>query len=248
MKNKAYISSILLISILLIAGGCASNSEVLRGQEDIKKELAEIKKLIQERPATPKRPKAKAFEPADINISGSPVLGKADAPVTIVEFTDYQCPFCKRFATSTQGEIIKNYIDQGKVKYVLREFPLKSIHHNAEKLAQAALCAGDQGKYWEMHDRFFKGAKKPDPKDLSEDIAALKLNAKTFNTCLDSDKYAKKIAADISDGMKLGVRGTPSFFLGKSKKGEPSTVHATKMLRGAQPYPAFQAVIEELLK
>lgn len=245
---KARVISILSITTILLTTGCANNSQLIDGQEEIKKELAEIKKLIEERPAAPKRPTAKAFESADINIAGSPVLGKADAPVTIIEFTDYQCPFCRRFANSTQGEIIKNYIDQGKVKYVLREFPLKSIHRNAEKLAQAALCAGDQGKYWEMHDRFFKGNGKPDPNNLSNDISALKLNAKTFNACLDSGKYAQKIATDISEGMKLGVRGTPSFFLGKSNQDDSSTIHATKMLRGAQPFAAFKAAIEELLK
>ena len=163
---KACYSFPLLMVIALFTAGCATNSQVIDGQEQIKKELAEIKKLIKQRPIAPKRQQAKAFKPSDINIGNSPFLGKPNAPVTIVEFTDYQCPFCKRFAKNTQTQIIENYVDKGKVKYVLREFPLKNIHPNADKLAQAALCAGDQGKYWEMHDRFLKGSKKPNPKDF----------------------------------------------------------------------------------
>ena len=248
VKYTSHLPSFLLIAITLLTAGCATNSQLIDGQDEIKKELAEIKKLIKERPAARKRKQVKAFEPSDISIANSPFLGKADAPVTIIEFTDYQCPFCKRFSKNTLPQIIKEYVDTGKVKYVLREFPLKSIHPSADKLAQAALCAGDQGKYWEMHDSYFTGATKPNPKDLSKEIAALKLNAKTFNACLDSDKYAKKVTTDISDGTKLGVRGTPSFFLGKPKKGDSSTVHATKMLRGAQGFPAFKKVIDELLK
>ena len=245
-KYINYFLSPLLIAISLLTAGCVTNTQLIDGQDEIKKELAEIKKLINER--VPKRKQAKAFEPSDINIANSPFLGKADASVTVIEFTDYQCPFCKRFSKNTLPQIIKEYIDTGKIKYVLREFPLKRIHPSADKLAQAALCAGDQGKYWEMHDSFFKGTKKPNPNDLSKEITALKLNAKTFNSCLDSDKYAKKITTDITDGTKLGVRGTPSFFIGKPKKGDSSTIYATKMIRGAQGFPAFKTAIDELLK
>ena len=248
IKYANHFPSFFLIAITLLTAGCATNTQLIDGQDEIKKELAEIKKLIKERPAAPKRKQAKAFEPSDISIANSPFLGQADAAVIVIEFTDYQCPFCKRFSKSTLPQIITEYIDTGKVKYVLREFPLKSIHPSADKLAQAALCAGDQGKYWEMHDSFFKGTTRPNPRDLSKEITALKLDAKTFNACMDSDKYAKKIATDISDGAKLGVRGTPSFFIGKPKKGDSSTVHATKMLRGAQGFPAFKKVIDELLK
>ena len=246
-KLTTLISRTLILCTTLLATGCATNSEIIEGQADIKNELAEIKKLIKERPAAPKRRQPKPFEPTDVSIAGSPVMGKANAPVTIIEFTDYQCPFCKRFAVNTLVQIKKEYVETGKVKNVLREFTLQSNHPAAEKLSQAALCAGDQGKYWEMHDSFFKGTKKPNPKDLSAEIAALKLDAKAFNACLASDKYLKKISTDISEGSKLGVRGTPSFFLGKMKKGDSSTVHATKMLRGAQGFPAFKAAIDELL-
>lgn len=236
----------LIVSAALLAS-CASQGDIdalKQGQDEIKKGLADIKQMIEKGP--PGR-QAKPFQPSDVTISGSPMKGNADAPVTLVEFTDYQCPFCKRHATTTMPEIVKNYVDTGKVRYVLRSFPLKSIHPNADKLAQAALCAGDQDKYWEMHDRLFSGNSKMDPSDFSDDIKAVKLNSASFKSCLDSGKYAKQIDTDIEDGSKLGVTGTPSFFLGKSGSGS-TKFKATETLKGAVPYANFQQTIDKLLK
>ena len=235
---------IIVFGAITLTLGCAQNAGVLQGQKEIKQQLADIKELINE---IPKPKKAKPFKPSNVSIADSPFLGKEDAQLTLIEFTDYQCPFCKRHVTRTMPEIMKEYVDTGKVKYVLREFPLKSIHPNAAKLSQAALCAGDQGKYWEMHDLFFKGKSKPNPKDLSAEVGELGLDAALFNTCLESNKHAKKVSADISDGAKLGVRGTPSFFLGETKSGS-NTVKATVFLKGAIPFSKFKKEIDKLLK
>ena len=135
---------IIVFGAITLTLGCVQNEEVIQGQKEIKQQLADIKELINE---IPKPKKRKPFKPSDVSIADSPFLGKEDAQLTLIEFTDYQCPFCKRHVTRTMPEIMKEYVDTGKVKYVLREFPLKSIHPNAEKLSQAALCDGDQGKY-----------------------------------------------------------------------------------------------------
>lgn len=254
------IRHILVYSLALFIIGCVDKDDskltqsqedlkkLIQSQEDIKKELTDIKKLIAERPAAPVRPPEKPFEPTDISIADSPVLGQANAPVTLIEFTDYRCPFCRRHALTTKAEIVKEYVDTGKVKYVLREFPLKALHPDSDQLSQAALCAGDQGKYWEMHDALFAVEGKLDPKDLSKQIKALKLDKKEFKACVDSKKYAKKIETDIADGAKLGVTGTPSFFLGKSDPADSTKIRATKAIKGAQPFPGFKKEIDELLK
>jgi len=215
-----------------------------KGQEGMMKDLDEIKKLIK---AMPKPSQPEGFKPVDVKVEGSPFKGKADAPVTLVEFTDYQCPFCKRHATQTMPQIVKDYVETGKVKYVLREFPIRSLHPNAIKASGAALCAGDQGKYWEMHDRIFDEPKKLEPADLTAHAEALSLDTAAFQACIDSDKYGKQINADINDGSKAGVRGTPSFLLGRTDTGDLKKVHATEFLRGAQPYPQFKSAIDKLL-
>jgi protein-disulfide isomerase len=254
MKRSSFILALVMAFTLMFSsqGALADENSDLKGeiealkkgQSQMKKDLAEIKKLIKAIPAGPKRKTPTPFKPQDLGVEGAPFLGSADAPVTIVEFTDYQCPFCKRHAKGTMSQLVKEYVDSGKVKYILRAFPLKSIHPQAYKLSQAALCANDQGKYWEMHDRFF-GVKKTSPKTIYADVEALGLDSATFKECYDSGKYVKTVDKDIADGSKLGVRGTPSFFFGKTAGS--SKIHATAMLRGAQGFPQFKAEIEKLL-
>ncbi len=171
-----------------------------------------------------------------IDVKGEPALGNANAPVEIVEFTDYQCPFCERAFQQTYPQIKKDYIDTGKVRYVVKDFPL-SIHPEADEASEAANCALDQGKYFEMHDLIFASqdqwAGSSDPKSIFKGYAQqLGLNAGTFNSCLDSGKYTAENQQDISEGLQAGVSGTPTFFINGNK------------LVGAQPYSAFQAAID----
>jgi protein-disulfide isomerase len=163
------------------------------------------------------------------------VRGSLDAPVTIVEFSDFECSFCARFYSSTYKELKTKYIDTGKVRFIYRDFPL-GFHEKAQKAAEAAECAGEQGKYYEMHDALFESG------NLS--VANLKvlagqigLNTSTFNTCLDSGAMAQEVQKDFADGQRLGISGTPTFF-----------VNGTKLV-GAQPISAFEQIIEaELAK
>ena len=165
-----------------------------------------------------------------------PFLGDANAPVTIIEFTDFQCPFCGRHHSQTFPQIKSQYIDTGKVKYVVRDFPL-SFHQNADEAANAANCANDQNNYFAMSDLLFNNqdqwANSFDPNTLFKGYGAeLGLNAGDFDSCVDSNKYGAEIQADQADGIAAGVSGTPSFFINGQK------------LTGAQPFSAFQAAIE----
>ncbi len=169
------------------------------------------------------------------------VMGDPNAPITIVEFSDYQCPFCLRYFNDTLEQIKKNYVDTGKVFYVFKDFPITQIHPQAPKAAEAAECAGDQGRYWEMHDSIFRGQQaewnqNPDAVAIFKGYAqALGLDMVAFNACLDSGKYTDEVAADLDEGLRAGVTGTPSFFING------------QMISGAQPFEAFQQVIEKQL-
>jgi protein-disulfide isomerase len=143
-------------------------------------------------------------------------------------------------------EIEKEYIATGKVKYVLLDYPLP-FHKNASKAAEAAHCAGEQGKYWEMHDQMFANQKAIDPKDLSEYAKAIGIDVSKFQQCLDSGKYADAIKKNIAEGQKAGVTGAPGFFLGNTDPNKPNTVKATKMIKGAVPYSKFKETIDSLL-
>ena len=143
--------------------------------------------------------------------------------------------------------IEKDYIKTGKVKYIVRDFPLEAIHKQAFKAAEATRCAGEQGKYWEMHERLFADPKALDPKGLSDSAQALKLDMSKFQPCLDSGKYAAAIRKDMADANPLGVRGTPAFFLGLADPSDPKKFKATRQIRGADAFSGFQANIDALL-
>lgn len=209
---------------------------------EVKKELGEIKRLLQSRPQRPQRPPTPTEAKAEVD--DDPFLGDTNAPVTLIEFSDYQCPYCGRFFQTTLPQLKKEYIDTGKLKYVFRDFPLP-FHQQAQKASEAAQCAGDQGKYWEMHDLIFKNQRAMQVEDLKGYAENLGLNKANFDKCLDGDKYTEEVKKDMADGRKVGVRGTPSFVLGKSTKDGKID---GKFLRGAQSYQSFKEEIDSLLK
>ena len=240
--TAAAIAAALLVSPGAGRAGVEEEIASLRKElAEIKKELAEIKSILQ----GALRPRRQPTRTATISIAGRPSLGRQDAPVTMVEFSDYQCPFCKRYASTVYPIIKKDYIDTGKLRYVFRDFPIANLHPQAKKAHEAAYCAGEQNKYWEMHDILFQN-----PGDFS--VPALKrygqeigIGGDTFNDCLESSKYAREIEKEITEGTKAGVRGTPSFFIGPSGSGEEIT---GTMVRGAQPLSRFRQIIENVLK
>jgi protein-disulfide isomerase len=182
--------------------------------------------------------------PVRAGVADAPVLGRPDAPVTLVEFSDYQCPFCQRFFVTTLPAIKKDYIDTGKVRYVFRDFPLDRIHPQARKAAEAAHCAGDQGKYWEMHDVLYRNQQALQVPELSEHARTLGLDAAKFDECLSSGRHAGQVEKGLTDGAAAGVNGTPGFVVAKTKPGD--TVEGTPVV-GAQPIEVFRKIIDQLL-
>lgn len=182
---------------------------------------------------------------AKINIAGAPSLGRADAPVTIVEFSDFECPFCQRYVSSTLSLIKRDYVDSGKVRYVFLDFPLEQMHPKARKAGEAAHCAGEQGKFWEMHDMLFAKSSKLDVKQYSENAQQLKLDAAAFDACLASGKQSARINAGLASGRSIGINATPSFIVTKTDGGDMVT--GGVVITGAQPYERYRQAIEQAL-
>jgi len=166
-----------------------------------------------------------------VSSDDDPSIGPANAPVTIIEFSDFQCPYCER-AEPAVKQILGKYKD--KVKFIYRDFPL-GFHPYAQKAAEASECADEQKKYWEYHDLLFKNQNALDIESLKKYAKELKLDESKFNKCLESGKYASETKKDFEDGQKAGVSGTPTFFINGIK------------VVGAQPYAVFEQVIEQEL-
>lgn len=178
----------------------------------------------------------------DVENGQLPILGNDDAKVTIVEFSDFQCPFCKAYIDDTHEQLKEQYIDTGKVKFAYRHYPLTSIHPNAQLAGEASECANEQGKFWEYHDKLFAEQDTWSPQTLADvsnsfvDYAGeLGLNTDQFKSCVESEKYKAKVEEDMAAGEQAQVDGTPAFFVNGYR------------LTGAQPFSEFQRVIEQEL-
>lgn len=181
--------------------------------------------------------------PVRARVADAPTLGRADAPVTIVEFSDYQCPFCQRFFATTLPALKRDYIETGKLRYVFRDFPMEQLHPHARKAAEAAHCAGEQGRFWEMHDMMFQNRAALGVPQLIEYSRTIGLDTAAFEACLSSARHSARIERSLTDGAAAGARGTPSFVVGKT---QPDTVEGT-FIRGAQPLETFRRIIDQLL-
>jgi protein-disulfide isomerase len=181
-------------------------------------------------------------ETVKVNISGSYAIGQRDAPVTLVEFADYQCPFCRHFHTTTFHKLRKNYIDTGKLRFVVLNLPL-NIHPAASKAAEAALCAGEQSKYWEMQDLLVANSSNLGSETPLGYADQLGLDKVLFRSCLESDKYAAKVKADVAQAEDLDIQSTPTFVLGRTQDKE---IEGVKLL-GTQRYARLETLIQGLL-
>ena len=173
------------------------------------------------------------LEPARIEVSAiGPSRGPEDAPITLVEFSDFECPFCVR-VLPTLDQVQETYGDQ--VRIVYRQFPLNAIHPNAQLSAEASLCADAQGKFWEMHDAIFEARGKADADGLKTMAADLGMDSEVFGACLDSREFRDQVAADLEAGRQAGVTGTPALFING------------RFLSGAQPFNVVSRVIDDEL-
>jgi protein-disulfide isomerase len=179
---------------------------------------------------------------ATVAIANKPVMGSDSAPVTVVEFTDYQCPFCLRFTKTTFPYLKRDYIDTGKVRWVALNLPLP-FHKDARKAAQSAHCAGEQDKFWEMREELFKNPQQMAEEQLPTHAASLGIDVEAFKSCMASDRHLADIDQDAKDAGAVSLTGTPSFIIGKTA----SDKITGDVVVGAQPLNVFTAAIKKAL-
>jgi protein-disulfide isomerase len=243
MRRTLSILTVVLATAVL--AGCAVTSGVENGatqaQADaILAELRDIKRLLAEQPRAPRAEAAP--KTVRVRADAGPVLGEAGAPVTIVEYTDYQCPFCKRHHDGTYAQLKKNYVDTGKVRYVIRDLPL-SFHAQARPAAVAANCAAEQGRFWQAHDALFAKQAELSPETIRAAALAAGADVKRFDACVAKPDAAAAADADADEARSVGITGTPSFVVGRVVDG---AIEGT-VISGAQPYAAFVQRIDALL-
>jgi len=237
------------VAVTLCGGVTLAQAEGITSEQaqQILDELKAIRKNLEARPvqAAPS-PSQPAQAPDDKVSMAAPAggfsLGRDDAPLVLVEYTDLQCPFCQRFHNDSYAQIKANYIDTGKVKFVSRDFPLP-FHENAMRSAVAARCAAEQGKFWELRHTMIVNASQLQQDKLEGYAANVSMDVNKFKTCVAADKFKASIDKDIAEGTAAGINGTPSFVLGRVKDGK---LQGVRMV-GAMPYAQFDAKIKEML-
>lgn len=219
--------------------------EALRNElKALRAEVGQLSKAVGDIHRVAVRPKAPPA-PAKISFDDDAVLGNPEAKVAIVEFSDFQCPYCSRFHNITFPQLRENYIDTGKVRYVYRDFPLKQIHPKATQAAVAANCSGQQGKYWEMHHSLFTNQGRLGPELYNELAEGFQLDLAAFQACLEDPEQNQEVNNDLAYGQSVGVRGTPHYFVGRV---EGDQIVDVKRLNGAQPFQSFAKIIDTMLQ
>jgi len=244
LRYASFAALPLALLLPLGAQDAGKDQGITRQQADqILNELRQIRQLLERQQAQAPRPQEEQATKAKLNLAGFAMLGSKEAPLTIVEFTDYQCPFCQRFHTTSFADLKKNYIDTGKVRFYSRDLPL-DFHPNAMRAAQAARCANEQGQFWKLRDVMGANPDKLDLDSLMADAADLKMDVNAFRACVESEKYKNAVQTDVLEAMKIGASGTPTFVIGKST---PDGVDG-ELVVGAQPYPMFDQKLKDLAK
>lgn len=243
------ITATALTALALFAAAPIARADMTNAQiQELLTELKLIRQALEKQAAGGGGGGAAAGAPVDDKVSmqfnpGGFSVGRDDAPLVMVEYTDYQCPFCQQFHNSTWTQLKTNFIDTGKVRFVSRDFPL-DFHENAKRAAIAAHCGGEQGKFWELRHVMIVNADKLQPDRLVGYAKDVGLDVAKFSTCVLGDKYKADVEKSYAEGLAAGVSGTPSFILGRLDKGK---LEGVRMV-GAMPYDAFESKIKQMLE
>lgn len=230
--NIAYVLGFLLIIASFLIGVLVTKVQYLENGAETTLSGSDQTLAGDTKPQTP-------TGPVDVSEGHLPILGKSDAKVTIVEFADFQCPFCEQLYTNAEKNIIKDYVDKGLAKFAFRHYAF--LGQESTDAALASECANEQGKFWEYHNYLYEHQAGENQGAFAKDklkgfAATLGLDSAKFNNCLDSNKYQKNIDQDLKEGGKVGVNGTPATFVNGI------------LISGAAPYADFKTQIEKALK
>lgn len=220
-------------------------------QAQMQRELAAIKNFLQTlmgaRQQGQADPEVPGLVGAMIPTAGEVTLGSPSAKVTIIEVSDYHCPFCKRQTQQTFPQLGTEYIQKGKAQFIFLHYPIAQLHPQAARTHEAAICANEQGKFWEMHTSLFALPVTKDDAGLTKQAQSVGLNVQQFTACLTSGRHAERIQASVRRMEQLGIQGTPMTLIGYTPApGQPMKVE--KYIYGARPFGDFKIAIDELLK
>lgn len=205
------------------------------------KQIAELGKLLRTVIPSP----IEDVQPFEVGLTNAVIKGSTHAKIVILEFSDFQCPFCRQHATTTSPQVQRQLVDTGKVRYAFRNLPIESIHPNAFKAAEAAQCAAEQGHFWEMHSRLFENQQALGILDLLGHAKSLDIDQTKFQSCVNDGRMTARIQQDLAEARRLGLTGTPTFLIGAVQP--DGGVRITRRITGVQPLQIFQAAIEGLL-
>ena len=236
----------LVAGLLAVALGSVSAEPGASAAEDMSaEEVAREREALLQLMSAARSPVASVA--LEIDVTGAATLGAAEAPVVLVEFADYECGFCRRHQFTVMPALIEEYLDTGRVQYVFLEFPVVDRNPQALSAANAARCAGDQGKYQEMRESLYRNPYSLDAAGLVAQGNALGLEPAAYTACIEAFAHEETIRAHMALGQQLGVRGTPFFFLGQQGDDE-GPVHMHRRIAGAQPLELFRTEIDAALK
>jgi protein-disulfide isomerase len=251
---RAFVVILPLVLLLLACGRSSAQSpqsaeELQKEIEALRTEQVEMRKSLEEvrdflRAATGGRFGAPTLVNMTFDTADAPVNGNASAPVTIVEISDYHCPFCRRHVQQTQPRLYSEYVKSGKARHVFIHYPIAQLHPDAHRAHEAASCAGDQGKFWEYHAKLFETPVKT-ADELTELARTTGLDAAAFRSCLDSGTHTAAVKASVARIQELQINGTPMFLIGRTEAGG-NAVTIQRVVEGAQPFEAFKAALDEV--
>jgi protein-disulfide isomerase len=249
------LAAVTVIALLSMSGPPSQQDEVaalrkeveaLKAQQaTMQRDLTAIKNFLQAL-AQAQQPSEAALVNKTVQVDGVPTKGAAGARVMMVEVSDYHCPFCRRYRQQTQPQIDAQYVATGKIRYAFIDYPIAQLHPDAFRAHEAAGCAGDQGKYWEMAAQLFEQPTR-DVATMVAQAGKVGLNTSQFKSCLEGGKYSAPVRESISRMQTLGIDSTPTFLIGLTPSaGQPMKI--VKVVKGAVPFEDFQAVLESMLK
>jgi protein-disulfide isomerase len=251
----ARVAVVTLVALLSMSGPQAPQDEVAALRKEIEtlkaqqaamqRDLNAIKNFLQAL-AQAQQPSEAALVNKTVQVDGVPTKGAANARVMMVEVSDYHCPFCRRFRQQTQPQLEAQYIATGKVRYAFIDYPIAQLQPDAFKAHEAANCAGEQGKYWEMNAQLFEQPTRDVPAMVAQ-AGKIGVNTSQFKSCLEGGKYSAPVRESISRMQTLGIDSTPTFLLGVTPSaGQPMKI--VTVIKGAVPFEDFQSTLESMLK
>jgi protein-disulfide isomerase len=257
MKRCAvFLVCLILVSTSVGAQKASTSDERLKAVEDalrsLTSQIADLNSKFRPPPSQPTSPvetippPVETIQPTSVSLNGVPRKGAPAAKIVLIEFSDFECPYCGQHAQGPYAQIQQEYVSNGKIQYAFRHFPLEQLHPGAKQAAEAAACANDQGKFWEFHDKLFVNQRALQLPNLQEYAKSAQVDGSKFDACMTSHQMAGRVSDDLAEARRLGLSATPAFVIGELQPNQ--TVRVTRRIVGAHPMEVFQLALNEQLQ